>query len=325
MSSRLIKKNDVLVSVVMPTYNCGLFLRESLESLISQTFKAFEVIVVNDGSTDETAEILLGYSKKDSRIITLQTKNGGTASARNYGLLLARGKYVIFLDSDDIFQPELLARCYEEAEKTQADITIFKYTIWFMKDGKKLTGRGVRESKSQSSADLLKLSVTNPEAWNKFYTKDFLLNNHLKFQNLNTCNDVMFTKSSLVCAKKISYLDDDLLIYRVSDKNTSSTRYHHALNIIEAGHSILSFVKEKDAPLDYDDFYRMMLSFINHEFKHFPPSADKAEFINKSFGFLPQKYWRKLRFKMLRVAFSKLSIKTRKSFILDIKTIFKPY
>lgn len=323
MSSGLIKKNDVLVSVVMPTYNCGEFLRESLESLISQKFKAFEVIVVNDGSTDDTAEILLNYSKKDSRIITLQTKNSGAASARNYGLLLARGKYVIFLDSDDIFQPELFARCYEDAEKTQADITIFKYTIWFMKDGKMLTGRGVRESKSRSSADLLKLSVTNPEAWNKFYRKDFLLNNNLKFQSLNTCNDVMFTKSSLVCAKKISYLDDDLLIYRVSDKNTSSTRYHHALNIIEAGNSILSFVNEKDAPLDYDDFYRMMLSFINHEFKYFPANVDKARFIDESFGFFPNKYWRKMKLKMVRVSVSRLSIKTLKSFIWDMKTILK--
>ena len=316
-------ESEVLVSVVMPTYNSESYLMESLECLKRQTFKAFEVIVVNDGSTDKTASILQHCAQMDARVIPVHVKKTGVASARNCGLFVARGKYVIFLDSDDIFHSDLIARCYEEAEKSQADITIFRYTILNMKDGKKLQGRGFCKKKSQLSVYPLQLSLINPEAWNKFYRKDFLLKNHLEFQNLVTCNDVMFTKLSLLSAEKISYIEDDLMTYRMNDKNISSTRYRYASNIIEAGNGILSYVREKQVSFDYDDFYRMMSSFVNHEFKHFPQDADKFAFIGCSLRFFPEKYRRKVKLKMIRVIVSNLSLSTWKICFKEIAFLAK--
>ena len=114
----------VAISIVIPVYNIEKYLKECLDSLVNQTFKDFEVICVNDGSKDKSLDILNEYAKKDSRFIVVTQENGGSGSARNNGLSRARGKYVQFLDGDDYFEPELLEKLYNLAEKYQANISV---------------------------------------------------------------------------------------------------------------------------------------------------------------------------------------------------------
>jgi glycosyltransferase involved in cell wall biosynthesis len=99
--------NSPLVSIVIPAYNAVRFLSDTLGSVFSQSFQDFEILVVNDGSTDETEEMLLGYGDK---IRYLPKLNGGVSSARNYGIEMAEGKYVAFLDADDVWMPEKLEK-----------------------------------------------------------------------------------------------------------------------------------------------------------------------------------------------------------------------
>ena len=114
----------VAISIVIPVYNVEKYLRECLDSLINQTFNDFEVICVNDGSKDSSLEILNEYAQKDIRFKVISQENGGSGSARNNGLSRAQGKYVQFLDGDDYFEPEMLEKLYNLAEKHQADITV---------------------------------------------------------------------------------------------------------------------------------------------------------------------------------------------------------
>jgi glycosyltransferase involved in cell wall biosynthesis len=100
---------SILVSIVIPAYNSSQYLSETIESIFSQTFSDYEVLIIDDGSTDNTAEIATRYSQKDSRIKLLSQKNQGAAIARNTGMLIAKGEYIAFLDADDQWLPNKLA------------------------------------------------------------------------------------------------------------------------------------------------------------------------------------------------------------------------
>ena len=122
------KRNEkIVVSVIIAVYNAEKFLGQCLDSIVGQTLKDIEIICVNDGSTDSSLEILEEYAKKDSRlkVFTKENEGLGGASARNYGLDIACGKYISILDSDDFFELEMLEKAVKKAEATNSDIVVF--------------------------------------------------------------------------------------------------------------------------------------------------------------------------------------------------------
>ena len=115
---------EIKVSVVVPVYNAQAFLEQCLDSILGQTLEEIEIICVDDGSADESGDILEEYRKRDSRVAVYHQKNQYAGVARNLGLRYAKGKYVIFWDSDDFFEKEALELLYKKAEEDQADICI---------------------------------------------------------------------------------------------------------------------------------------------------------------------------------------------------------
>ena len=113
------------VSIVLPVYNTGKYLPQCLDSILNQTYQDFELICVNDGSTDNSAQIIEKYILNDDRIRLITQQNMYCGVARNNGLSIATGKYVIFLDSDDYFENRLLELSLAKAEETAADIVVF--------------------------------------------------------------------------------------------------------------------------------------------------------------------------------------------------------
>ncbi len=116
-----------VVSVIIPVYNAGKFLHRCLDCVLNQTFTDFEVICVNDGSVDDSKDILKSYSKLDKRIKFLDKSNTGVSESRNVGLQKAKGKYILFMDADDCIHPQLLEITCFLAEKYNADVVNFKY------------------------------------------------------------------------------------------------------------------------------------------------------------------------------------------------------
>ena len=110
--------NNPFFSVIIPVYNVGKYLEECLESLLNQTLENIEIICINDGSTDNSLSILYEYRKKDKRVIVVNKSNGGVSSARNIGLRIARGEYIVFVDADDIAEKRLCERVWEEKKNT---------------------------------------------------------------------------------------------------------------------------------------------------------------------------------------------------------------
>ena len=119
-----ISSNVIRVSVIVPVYNVDKYLRKCLDSLVNQTLKEIEIIVINDGSTDESEKILQEYKKKDKRIIVIKQKNKGLSATRNVGIKNAKGKYVTFIDSDDWIEKDTFKKVKEQMDKNYEIIRI---------------------------------------------------------------------------------------------------------------------------------------------------------------------------------------------------------
>lgn len=117
-----------MVSVIIPVYNVGKYIREALDSVINQTYTNLEIIIVDDGSTDESGEICDEYAQKDNRIIVIHQENKGIGPARNAGLEIMKGKYVAFLDPDDAYSPFFISSMLNKIEKEDADIVMCRYS-----------------------------------------------------------------------------------------------------------------------------------------------------------------------------------------------------
>ena len=123
------------ISVIMPVYNVEEFLVACMESLVNQTFRDYEIIAVDDGSTDASAEILDSYARQYDFIRVIHKKNEGQAKARNLAIQQARGEYLSFIDSDDFVKPEFLEKLYRACEETGADIAYCYYYFRGSKNG----------------------------------------------------------------------------------------------------------------------------------------------------------------------------------------------
>src|SRR5690625_3550080 len=118
---------EIKLSIIVPIFNMEQLLPKCLDSILTQTFKGFELILVNDGSTDKSGEICDDYAHKDQRIKVIHKKNGGTSSARNAGLAVAKGDYIGFVDSDDYINKHMYETLYNSAIKHSSDIVLCSY------------------------------------------------------------------------------------------------------------------------------------------------------------------------------------------------------
>ena len=216
------------VSVIIPVYNAERYLWECLDSLLRQTMTDFEIICVDDGSTDHSYAILQEYAKKDKRFIILQQQNQYAGVARNRGMEVAKGEYYLFLDADDFFEPELLAHTYAYACATEADICVYpvrKYDNvtrefspmpWTCVTD--ICQREKTFSRKTNPKEIFQF--TSPAPWNKLFCRRFIERHNLHFQNTRSANDLAFVMTALALADRISILDESLLNYR---RNVSTT------------------------------------------------------------------------------------------------------
>lgn len=124
-----------LISVIMPVYNAGNYLKDAVESILKQSFKDFELIIVDDGSTDSSPLLCDQYAQLDSRVVVVHKENGGICNARNTALKIAKGDFIAFSDHDDEYLPDLLSEAYKRAKKDDADIVKFGKKEFIISDG----------------------------------------------------------------------------------------------------------------------------------------------------------------------------------------------
>lgn len=223
---------NIKVSVIVPVYNSDQYLETCLNSLLRQTLHEIEIICVDDGSSDYSCQILDEYAQKDERLCVLHQINQYAGVARNNGFAVARGEYVCFFDSDDFFDLTLLKKAYSKAKSSNADIVIFgakKYhtdTKTFERTNLYFDRKYLPKKKVFSYKDISDhiMMLTTPAPWTKLYRREFIQEQKLQFQSLQNSNDAYFTLLSMCVAKRISYVNEDLVYYRVGQSNNLQSR-----------------------------------------------------------------------------------------------------
>ena len=228
-------KNQPKVTIIVPVYNVEEYLVKCLDSLVNQTLKEIEIICINDGSTDNSLEILNTYTQKDKRVIVIDKKNEGQGIARNLGITQANGEYIGFVDPDDWVSSDMYEKMYNQAKELNSEIVVcdfIKYQDW--------TGRSWKhefwiQSKSNCQYEnlevpsgvnldkdyIFKSIIISPcYAWNKIYKTEFLKLNNIKFSEARCFEDCIFIIDAMLQAKNISYVDSEFYIYRLRMSST---------------------------------------------------------------------------------------------------------
>ena len=243
------------ISVIVPVFNGEKYVRQSLSMISSQTFSNFGCIVLDDGSTDSTPDYIQRFCRSDPRFSYMtDTQNRGQAARRQQGLDLATGKYVIFLDIDDIYEDTMLQTAFDNAELVNADITIFGCSILDSRRG--LTSntnniyRNIPSKNPSTFMDILydkrstRFQVLRNELWNKLYRREFLISNGFRFNaSLRRSDDLAFVIPTLLSADSLSSISEELITYRANLPGSNQTTLEsHSLDFLVALGTIYDYL-----------------------------------------------------------------------------------
>jgi len=244
------------VSVIVPVYNGESYIKKCLDSLVNQTLKEIEIIVINDGSTDKTKEILVKYEKKyQEKVKVINQDNKGIAVSRNNGLKIASGEYIGFCDSDDFVSLDMYEKMYQKAK--QENFELVSSTFYFQYDDYKELG--VLDLKDDiKTKDELKKYLINlyPVIWNKIYKKELLHN--LEFQNVYA-EDVEFLYRLLPKVRKIGLINEPFYYYYQREKSESKVYDKRLFDYVTNFNNLYDYYQEtgylKEFSLEFEYIY----------------------------------------------------------------------
>lgn len=224
-----------LISVIIPVYNTAQYLKDSIGSVVAQTMRDIEIIVVNDCSTDDSEEIIKAFEQIDERIRYIKlAKNQGQSVARNEALRYAQGKYLYFMDSDDILEEKALEKCYCQCEQRKLELIFFDGNVfcdegvpalsWDYHRTNRYDENGVYVGKELFD-DMLAHYTHRATPWLMFVSRNHLENLRLCFYPGIIHEDELFTTLLFLQSSRIGCLKEDLVRHRVRSHSTMTTRY----------------------------------------------------------------------------------------------------
>lgn len=248
------------VSVIIPVYNVEKYIKKCLDSLVNQTLSDIEIIVVNDGTPDNSQIIIDEYVKNyPDKVISIVKENGGQGSARNIGLGKATGEYIGYVDSDDYVELNMYEELYDKAKENDSDIIICGNNIVYENNYKKISEINYDNKYNNfENAFFGKMAV-----WNKLYKKEILINNNIKFKEKVWYEDFAFTLKTLVNAKTIAFLDKSLYNYLWREGSTmNNNNVKRNLEILDAFDDIRNYLISNDLLNNYNSY--LEFNAINH-------------------------------------------------------------
>ncbi|MCX0389374.1 glycosyltransferase, partial [Clostridium perfringens] len=216
----------IYISIIVPVYNSEKYIDRCIESLLNQTLKNIEIIIINDGSTDKSEEIIKYYSKSDKRVVLINKKNGGVSSARNLGIEKANGKYISFVDSDDWCNLDMFEILYNNAEKYNSDLTNIGYFLDNKNGVCKLKECFDKNVFSKDKDEIAEILNELPMGYSvlKLYRRDLLKN--IRFnENINFGEDAIFVLDYIKQIKSISVINKCSYHYVKCNNESLSKRY----------------------------------------------------------------------------------------------------
>lgn len=301
-----------LISVIVPVYNVGDFVGKCLDSIVRQNYKNLDIVVVDDGSTDESGEICDKFAKKEKRVRVFHKENGGLSDARNFGIKKAKGKIVAFVDSDDFISEDFIGTMYKYMVGKNADIVVCGYNLTRPKE-EIMTGRQatIRLLVEQENIDIV--------TWNKLYRKKLFVDNNIYFPKGEKHEDSRTTYKLFSKAEKIMYISEPLYVYvdragslmniakvegRLRErelvageaieyfKNDADLKQAAEISLLLAKYALLDFAIAGKIELKYGSLAREWIKKHKKDFANNKYLTDKLKFYNLiSTNFGGKVYW----------------------------------
>lgn len=232
------------ISIIVPVYNVQDYLPDCLDSLLAQTYKNIEIIVVNDGSTDHSQNVIDKYAKKDTRIIPLIKPNGGLSDARNFGMKHASGKYIGFVDGDDYVEPDMYEKMYKKAEKQNSDVVECNLFHNYPDKFDVEIGKRIYDKHEM-------IRVGRSVVWNKIYKKEWLDGCNVWFHVGAVHEDVEFYVKLVPFIRKISYIREAGIHYVFRKESIMNHCTRKILDLFDVFEQLISYYKEKGIYEEY--------------------------------------------------------------------------
>lgn len=270
--------NNVEVSIVVPIYNVEKYLRRCLDSLVNQTFRDIEVIALNNGSTDNSLSILNGYANRDKRIKVIDNNNLGVSEARNIGIREAKGKYIVFVDSDDWINVDMIEILYKSISGNSCDLVMCTYVREFDDHSKEkvfnlpevnlYVGNEVKDKLLRKLVGPIGNELANPEyldalgtVWAKMYKTSILRENNLKFVDLKEIGsgeDTLFNIYAFNKVSRVILLNKPMYHYWRGNINSITSRY--IPNFVEKRRNYFNYMKDFIKENELGDEYEIALN-----------------------------------------------------------------
>lgn len=282
-----------LVSIVIPVYNVEKYLSMCIDSVLKQTYSNLEIILVNDGSTDNSGKICDDYLKIDTRIVVFHNENSGVGSTRNFGVEHSNGKYIVFVDSDDCCRSKMIEKMIDNYEKNDNDtliicgIDVFEKDLEIYKSYSYNAGLYKVEDYVQTILLPTKIGQFCGGPYNKLFLRDIIINNNIIFDTKATfAEDFCFNINYLKYIKQVHILDENLYLYRENSVNSLTYKNYHnydaetywsqRLHAFEVFEDIFYYYKlyKKNKGEINELLIRFMISSVKMQCKN---SVDKTE------------------------------------------------
>ena len=286
------------LSIIIPTYNSRKYIKKSLDSILPLTLKK-EIIVVDDGSDDQTRKIVRTFIDNTiEKIILVEQANMNASVARNRGLEIATGKYVLFLDSDDIIFPDSVVKMVLRMQKDNSDLVIGNYSLF------DVYGVEIEEADDNSKENYIEYNPMNlvnrtPNPTNKLFKMNIIREKKVYWGNVKIGQDLNFFLKYLLCCKTVSISDETVYSWYMVKESISHKMDLHILDIVNSLKNVENFYKKEDRLLEYQKFIKWI------EFEHYHRQMEKQKMFSdlltrklivEYFGF----FIKKIKFKDLK-------------------------
>lgn len=281
---------DIKISVIVPVYNTEKYLKKCIDSILNQSFKEFEIIIVNDGSTDRSADILEEYKTKYDNIVVINKKNEGQGVARNKALEICRGEYIAFVDSDDYIESNMLQSMYTKNLKNDLDIVVCNYKFV------DINGNRIRDdnivlndneiiNKMECIKRFLVTNTIEGFSCNKLFKKKLFDDKNIRYPESMKYEDIPTIATLLANANRIGFINEEFYNYFLRENSTVNTKtMKNTVDYVKAYFMVGEILKRnfKDRfQNEYDYFYSSRIVNIVYEFLKINSNKEENELFAK--------------------------------------------
>ena len=298
------------ISLIVPVYNTSKYLNKCIDSLINQSYKDIEIIIINDGSTDNSEEIIKSY--KDKRIKYISKSNEGIGKTRNLGIEKTSGDYLAFVDPDDYLDKYFCEKMIKKAEKDKCDIVICDYFEDQNGKLKKITFTAFKNMSLKKDPNFINFINLGP--CNKIYKTSMIKENGIKFEENLKYEDAPFVIKALLSAKKIGKVNDCLTYYVIHEKSETTIRDERIFDILKIADKIVQELEKAKYPKDpMINLITMILTDYTIQQRYIKNKRIRNTFIEEAFKYLNEldPNWRKCSY-LKEFNYLKRLVKTNK-------------